>query len=146
MLIFIAFIALNYRKTGMFTISALLSPYLSVMHFTSICGIFFISMCAICTRLVSFWFVHFTLHARTHACTHPFYGPMDFVRVYTGELVPKSIWILLKHETVSGSGISWAIYKSAPFPRQITMPALHRSVFYRPDALPAAQPTASKRC
>jgi len=24
------------------------------------------------------------------------------------------------------------------------MPACHRSVFYRPDALPAAQPTASK--
>ena len=28
--------------------------------------------------------------------------------------------------------------------RQITTPAPHRSVYYRPDALPAAQPTASK--
>jgi len=28
--------------------------------------------------------------------------------------------------------------------RQITMPAPHHSVFYRPDALSAAQPTASK--
>ena len=28
--------------------------------------------------------------------------------------------------------------------RQITTPAPHHSVFYRPDALPAAQPTASK--
>jgi len=45
---------------------------------------------------------------------------------------------------VSGSGISWAICKSAPRSRQITSPAPHRSVFYRPDALPAAQPTASK--
>jgi len=45
---------------------------------------------------------------------------------------------------VSGSGISWAISKSAPRSRQITMPAPHHSVFYRPDALPAAQPTASK--
>ena len=27
---------------------------------------------------------------------------------------------------------------------QITMPALHHSVFYMPDALPAAQSTASK--
>jgi len=45
---------------------------------------------------------------------------------------------------VSGSGISWAICKSAPRSRQITMPATHYSVFYRPDALPAAQPTASK--
>jgi len=44
---------------------------------------------------------------------------------------------------VSGSGISWAICKSAPRSRQITTPVPHHSVFYRPDALPAAQPTAS---
>ena len=56
----------------------------------------------------------------------------------------KPIWILLTQETVSGSGISWAICKSAPRSRQITTPAPHHSVFYRPDALPAAQPTASK--
>ena len=56
----------------------------------------------------------------------------------------KPIWILLKQETVSGSGISWAICKSAPRSRQITTPAPHHLVFYRPDALPAAQPTASK--
>jgi len=30
---------------------------------------------------------------------------------------------------VSGSGISWAICKSAPHPRQITTPAPHHSVF-----------------
>ena len=47
---------------------------------------------------------------------------------------------------MSGSGISWAICRSAPRSRQITMPAPHHSVFYRPDALPAAQPTASKHC
>jgi len=34
--------------------------------------------------------------------------------------------------------------KSALRSRQIAMPAPHHSVFYRPDALPAAQPTASK--
>ena len=34
--------------------------------------------------------------------------------------------------------------KSAPRSRQITTPAPHHSVFYRPDALPAAQPTVSK--
>jgi len=33
---------------------------------------------------------------------------------------------------------------NGPRSRQITMPAPHRSVFYRPDALPAAQPTVSK--
>jgi len=35
----------------------------------------------------------------------------------------KPIWILLKQETVSGSGISWDICKSAPRSRQITKPA-----------------------
>ena len=45
---------------------------------------------------------------------------------------------------MSSRGISWAICKSAPCSRQITTPAPHRSVFYRPDALPSTQPTASK--
>jgi len=54
------------------------------------------------------------------------------------------IWTLLEQETVSGSGISWAVCKSAPRSRQITTPAPHHSVCYRPDALPAAQPTASE--
>ena len=35
----------------------------------------------------------------------------------------------LEQETVSGSGISWAICKFAPRSRQITMPAPHHSVF-----------------
>ena len=54
----------------------------------------------------------------------------------------KPIWILLKQETVSGSGIGWAICKCASRSRQITLPGPHHSVFYRPDALPATQPTA----
>jgi len=37
------------------------------------------------------------------------------------------IWILLKQETVSGSGISWAICKSASRSRQTTTPAPHHS-------------------
>jgi len=52
---------------------------------------------------------------------------------------------LLEQEIVSGSGISWAICKSASHPRQITMPEPNHSVFYKPDVLPAAQPTVSKR-
>ena len=63
---------------------------------------------------------------------------------WAGTRKVKPIWILLKQETMSGSGISWAICKSAPRSRQITMPAPHHSVFYRPDALPDAQLTASK--
>jgi len=47
---------------------------------------------------------------------------------------------------VSGSRISWeAICKSAPCSRQTTTPAPHRSMLYRPDALPAAQPTAAEQ-
>ena len=63
---------------------------------------------------------------------------------WAGTRKVKPIWILRKQQTVSGTSISWAIFKSAPRSRQITMPAPHHSVFYRPDALPAAQPTASK--
>ena len=48
-----------------------------------------------------------------------------------------------------GSGWQWhqlghnASLHLAP---NITMPTPHHSVFYRPDALPATQPTASKHC
>jgi len=81
-------------------------------------------------------------HTHTHTHAQPFYGPLGFC--------PGLPWWagtnldLLEEEIVSGSGISWAICKSAPWPRYITMPASHHSVFYKPDALPAAQPTASK--
>ena len=63
---------------------------------------------------------------------------------WAGTRKVKPIWILLKQEIVSGSGISLAICKSAPCFRQIATTAPHHSVFYRPDAIPAAQPTASK--
>jgi len=63
---------------------------------------------------------------------------------WAGTRKVKPIWISLKQETVSGSAISWVICQSAPRSRQITTPAPHHSVFYRPDALPTAQPTASK--
>ena len=48
---------------------------------------------------------------------------------WAGTRKVKPIWILLKQETVSGNGISWAIFKSAPRSRQITTAAPHRSVF-----------------
>jgi len=41
----------------------------------------------------------------------------------------KPMWILLKQETVSSSGISWATCKSAPRSRQTTTPAPHHFVF-----------------
>jgi len=76
--------------------------------------------------------------------THPFNGPLSRTTRAIWYQKGKPICILLKQETRNGSGICWAICKSAPRSRQITMPAPHHSVFYRPDALPAAQPTASK--
>ena len=54
---------------------------------------------------------------------------------WAGTRKVKPTWILLKQKTVSGSGISWAVCKSVPRSRQITMPALHHSVFYRLDAV-----------
>ena len=74
----------------------------------------------------------------------PFNGFFPGLPGWAGTRKVKPIWILLKLETVSGNGISWAICKSAPHSRQITTLSPHHSVFYRPDALPASQPTASK--
>ena len=50
---------------------------------------------------------------------------------WAGTRKVKPIWILLEQETLSGSGISWAVCKSAPRSRQIglTTPAPHRSIF-----------------
>ena len=76
--------------------------------------------------------------------THPFNDHFSGTTRVSRYQKGKPIWILLKQETVSSSGISWAICKSAPRSRQLTMPAPHYSGFSRPDALPAAQQTASK--
>jgi len=88
---------------------------------------------------------HYTVQSvHITATTITFNGPCSGLPGWAGTRKVKPIWILLKQETVSGNDISWAICKFAPHYRQITMPAPHHSVFYRPDALPAAQPTASK--
>ena len=81
-------------------------------------------------------------HTYTH--TDPFNGPFPGLPRWAGNRKVKPTWILLKQETVGGSGISWAICKSAPRSRQITTPAPHHYSFLQVDALPAAQPTASK--
>ena len=68
-----------------------------------------------------------------NTCTRAFKGSLSGTtrvsrkvnRKVTRKVTP--IWILLKQETVSGNGISWA--KSAPCSRQITTPAPHHSVF-----------------
>jgi len=78
------------------------------------------------------YFVSLTVPATVHTHTHThtsFLQPSGFCPGLLGEPVPELIWILLKQETVSGSGISWAICKSTPCPRQIAMPAPHHPVF-----------------
>ena len=55
-------------------------------------------------------FVVFTL-LLLHTFNYPFSGTTQVSWYQKGK---KPIWILLKQETVSGSGISWAICKSAP--------------------------------
>ena len=61
---------------------------------------------------------------------------------WAGTRKVKPIWILLKQETVSGNGISWAICKSASHSRQKTMPVLHHSSFLQ-AACPSCRPTNS---
>ena len=63
---------------------------------------------------------------------------------WAGTREVKPISISLKQETVSGSGISWAICKSAPSSQTDNHASPHHSIFYRPDALPAMLPTVPK--
>jgi len=49
-----------------------------------------------------------------HTFNGPFSGTTQVSRYQKGK---KPIWILLKQDTVSGSGISWAVCKSAPLSR-----------------------------
>jgi len=88
---------------------------LSIVHSYDVCDYDCVTPCHI---------VRFCIHCcdcDTH--THPFNSPLSLttwvIRYHKG----KTISILLKQETVSGSGISWVIYKSAPRSRQTTMPA-----------------------
>jgi len=62
-------------------------------------------------------------HTHTHTQNH-FTALLKFVQDYTGEQVPersnqesKTNLDLLEQEIVSGSGICWTTYKSAPHPR-----------------------------
>ena len=79
-----------------------------------------------CTQRLNYCIKY--IHTHTHTHTH-LTGLYPGLPRSAGTRKVKPIWILLKQETVSGSGISWTTCKSAPRSRQTTMPAPHHSVF-----------------
>ena len=79
-------------------------------------------------------YFHVTSHVHTHTRFLTALFPGLARSASTREVKP--IWILLKQETVSASGISWAICKSAPCSRQITRPAPRRFFTGRMPFLP----------
>jgi len=91
---------------------------------------------------------HTRRHTHTHTHTHTH---IRLTALFPGLPVPgwagtrkvKPIWILLKQETVSGNGISWAICKSAPGSRQIA-PAPHNLVFFT-GRMPFLPPNEHRR-
>jgi len=136
---------ISYTNTRLFWPTEICSPNSSLIGSVIFAGLTCVPKAQIYTDYkmpICMMHAHARTHARTH--THTFNGPFPGLPRWASTRKVKPIWILLNQETVSGSGISWAICKSAPRSRQITMPTPHHSVFYRPDALPAAQPIASK--
>ena len=80
------------------------------------------------------------LRSNTH--THPFNGSFSRLPGWAGTSKVKPISTLLKQEAVSGSGISWAICKSASHSRQISTPAPHHSNFLQ-AGYASCRPTSS---
>ena len=80
-----------------------------------------------------------------HTHTHPFNGPLSGTTRVSRYQKGKTN---LDFTEARDSEWQWhqlpVICKSAPRSREITTPAPNHSVFYRPDALSATQPTASK--
>ena len=70
----------------------------------------------------------------THTHTHTFNGPLSGTTRVSRYQKGKTN---LDFTEARDSGICWAICKSAPRSRQITMPAPNHSGFYRPNAFPA---------
>ena len=103
----------------------------------SLCHCHSLSLASVKSRLV-FWYrltqVILTRAVKRDCCllmlTHTFNGPFPGLPRWAGTRKVKPIWILLKQETVSGSGISWVICKSASRSRQIIMPVPHHSSFF----------------
>jgi len=79
---------------------------------------------------------HRYMYIYTH--THPFNGCLGLPG-WAGTRKAKPIWILLKQETVRGSGIRWAICKSAPRCRQ--KPRQHPTAQFFTGRMPFLPPS-----
>jgi len=79
---------------------------------------------------IYFTFVLVVCFPQSTSHTHPFNGPLSGTTRVSRYQKAKTNWILLKQETLSGSGISWAMCMSAPRSRQITTPAPHLKVHH----------------
>jgi len=77
----------------------------------------------------------------THTHTHPFNGPFSGTTQVSRYQNGKTNLDFTEEQTVSGSGISWAICKSAPRSRQITTPATHHS--FLQAGCPSCRPSNS---
>jgi len=125
----------NTRTTGFFFISTNNSPYLgnSTKQTEMLCQ----------QEIVSALSNGDTAYDRDR---HPFNSsfPKQLHKPASERLNQSGFWWSKKWR--GGSVISWIICKSSGRrSRQITTPAPpHHSIFHRPDALPDAQPTASK--
>jgi len=83
--------------------------------------------------------VNFGTHTHTHICFTALWTLSRITHVSRYQNQPGFYW------NKSDSVIRWAICKSAPRPTHINTSESHHSVFLHiPDALPAAQPVASK--
>ena len=81
---------------------------------------------------------------RPHTHTHSFNGPFSRTTRVGRYQKGKTNLDFTEARDSEWQWHQLGICKSAPRSRQITTPAPHHSIFYRPGALPATQPTASK--
>jgi len=82
-----------------------------------------------------------TLDTHTHTHTH-LTALRPGLPGWANTRKEKPIWILLQRETVSGSGIRWAICKSEPCSSQIATTVPHHSSFLQAGC-PSCRPTNS---
>jgi len=101
-----------------------------------------LTVCDNCVYRKEQLYEHTHAHTRTHIHTR-LTALCPGLSGWAGTRKVKPIWILLKQETMSGSGISWAICKSEPRSRQITMHTSTPPLSFLQAGCPSCRPTNS---